>query len=107
MKFLLLGILMIGSVGCTGLQPIGPLAHGKKSLPPKGSLDADAPEPTMVSAPKPIPPAMLIVPGEVNSDNASAAAQKLANEYEYDWKSMPPPSKTAEISRYRGGMKQN
>ena len=70
MKFLLLGILMIGSVGCTGLQPIGPLAHGKKSLPPKGSLDADAPEPTMVSAPKPIPPAMLIVPGEVKIGRA-------------------------------------
>ena len=106
MKTLVVGVLLIGGFGCTNLHPIGPLSRGK-GLPPTGALEKDAPEPAMVAAPKPVPPAMLIVPGEVTSDNASAAAQKLANEFEYDWKTLSPPSKTAEVSHYKGGVKQN
>src|SRR5437899_2187440 len=97
-------MLLLGGFGCTNLHPVGPLARGK-SLPPTGALEKDAPEPVLAAAPKPVYPAMLIVPGEVNSDNASAAAQKLANEFEYDWKTLPPP-KTAEVSSYKGGIKQ-
>ena len=90
MRSLLLGMFLLAGLGCTQLQPIGPLSHGK-GKPPPANLDKDAPDPVTVSAPKPVPPALLIVPGEVSSDNASAAAQKLANEYEYDWKSLPQP----------------
>ena len=106
MKSFFVALLLLGSLGCMNLQPIGPLARGK-GLPPKGSLDADSPEPATTPAPKPVPPAMLIVPGEVSSDNASSAIQKLDNEFEYDWKTLPSPSKTVEISRYKGGVKQN
>ena len=103
MRTLFLGALLLGGLGCTNLHPIGPLARGKSHAP---TLEKDAPEPVTIAAPKPVPPAMLIVPGEVTSDNSSSATQKLANEFEYDWKTIPPPSKTAEVSRYKGGVKQ-
>lgn len=103
MKKLLLALPLIAGLGCTNMQPIGPLA---KSKPPAAQPDADIPPPPSESTVrKPAPPTVLIVPGEVNSDNASAAAQKLANEFEYDWNSLPPPPKTAEVSRIRNGVK--
>jgi hypothetical protein len=101
--FALAAILLTG-FGCTNIQPVGPLAKHKHAPAAK---DADIPEPPAATAQKPVPPAVTIVPGEVNSDNAGTAAQKLAKELEYDWKSMPPPPKTAEISRYKNGVKQN
>lgn len=105
MRTLLLALPLIAGLGCTNMQPIGPLA---KSKPPAKGAAADPdipPPPSESTARKPVPPAMLIVPGEVNTDNASAAAQKLANEFEYDWKTLPPPSKTAEVSRIKNGVK--
>ena len=104
MRTLTLAAILLGGLGCTNVQPIGPLA---KHPHPPASKDADIPEPPTATARKPVPPAMLIVAGEVNAENAGAAAQKLANEFEYDWKTLPPPPKTAEISRYKGGVKQN
>ena len=102
MRTLLLASLILCGVGCTNVQPMGPLSRSK---PPAEAADPDLPPPPSATAMKPVPPAMLIVPGEVNSENASAAAQKLANEFEYDWKTLPPPSKTAEVSRIRNGVK--
>ena len=94
MKTLLLASFLIAGVGCTHMQPIGPLARGK-GKPPAANLDKDVPDPVTISAPMPVPPALLIESGEVTADNASAAAQKLANEYDYDWKTLrqPKPAK--------------
>ena len=108
MSKLFLGLVLVGGVGCLNVQPIGPLAkHGSARPAANENRDKDVPpEPVVVPAPRPVPPAMLIVPGEVTADNAAAAAQKLGNEFEYDWKTLPPPPKTAEISRIKGGVKQ-
>ena len=108
MKYFTLSAILLAGLGCTNVQPIGPLAkhsHKKPSTPE----DPDIPPPpsSMATAQKLVPPAMLIVPGEVDSDSAAAAAQKLTNEFEYDYKTLPPPSRTAEISRYKGGVKVN
>lgn len=105
MRTLLLGMMLLAGVGCTNIQPVGPLAN-RMGGPRPAAKDADPPEPVAVPAPRPTPPATLIEPGEVTADNAAAAAQKLTNEFEYDWKTLPPPPKTAEISRIRGGVKQ-
>ncbi len=102
MKTFTLGLLLLCGFGCTSIQPIGPFA-GSNALPP--GADPDLPAPPTATVRKPVLPAMLIVPGDVNAENATEAAQKLANEFEYDWKSLPPPSKTAEVSRYKNGVK--
>lgn len=102
MRTLLLATLLLAGFGCTNMQPIGPLS---KSRHPAAPVDKDIPPPPDSTAQKLVPPAMLIIPGEVNSENASAAAQKLANEFEYDYKTLPPPPKTAEVSRFRNGVK--
>ena len=104
MKLFLAGMLVFGSVGCMNLQPVGPLAP--KRPPAKEKADErDPDDPVTVPAPKPVPPAILIEPEQVNSDNVESAAQKLANEFDYDRKTMPSVPKTAEISRIRGGVK--
>jgi hypothetical protein len=100
MRATLLGTLLLAGLGCTNMQPIGPLAK-KHPMPP---MSADA-EPAVVAAPRPKPPAMLIEPGDVSAENTAAVTQKLTNEFEYDWKTIPPAQKTAEVSRYKGGVK--
>jgi hypothetical protein len=104
MNKLLLASILLAGLGCTNIQPIGPLAKGKKA-PPTGKELVER-EAKTVAAPKPTPPAILIEPNEVTAENAAAAAQKIANEIDYDTKSMPAPSKTAEVSRYKDGVKQ-
>jgi hypothetical protein len=49
----------------------------------------------------------LIYPDEVSPENPQAAVQKLRNELESDGKNIPSPPMTAEVSRYKGGVKQN
>ena len=39
------------------------------------------------------------------AENVSESIRKLTNEYNYDWKTLPPPSKTAEVSHYKDGVK--
>lgn len=104
MRKFLLGMMLLAGVGCTNVQPIGPLA--KRMGKPPAAKDIDPPEPVTVPAPRPTPPAALIEPDEVTADTAAAAVQKLTNELDYDAKTFPPPPKTAEISRYKGGVKQ-
>jgi len=106
MRTLALAGILFAGIGCTNVQPIGPLAKHKQP-PVAETKDADIPEPPTATAQKPAPPAVTIVPGEVNSDTAGSAVQKLTRELEYDWKTLPPPPKTAEVSRYKGGVKQN
>jgi hypothetical protein len=77
---------------------------------PKGGspvVGQDAPpDPVTVPAPRPTPPALLITPGEVTAENPTAAAQKLMSEFEYDRKTIPEVPRTAEVSVYKGGVKQ-
>jgi hypothetical protein len=112
-RFLILAALA-ASVGCTGIQSTGPLS--KYIGPGSGPADAKAePEPDPDSkatavgpttpAGRPVPPAILITPGEVAVDNPTAAATKLGNEIEYDLKNTPPAPKTPIISRYKNGEK--
>lgn len=105
MKTLVLATILLAGFGCTNMQPVGPLAKPAQQTAP---TDPDIPPPPSAStAQKLVPPAMLIEAGDVNADTADAAARKLANEFEYDWKTLPPPSKTAEVSRYKNGVKVN
>jgi hypothetical protein len=106
MRKLLLGLMLLAGVGCTNVQPIGPLAK-RMGKPPAANKDADPPEPVTVPAPRPAPPAALIEPDEVTADSAAASVQKLTNELDYDAKTLPPPPKTADISRNMGGVKHN
>ena len=112
MTRLLLLAVSAAAVGCTSVQPTGPFANhmtgGKaaastKDAPPADEK-ADEPGPTAAAA-RPVPPAILITPGEVVGDNPTAAATKLGNEIEYDLKNTPPAPKTPIISRYKGGEK--
>ena len=103
-------LVLAAAVGCTGIQPVGPLAGKFGSPTPKGKADKDKdvpPEPVTVPAPKPTPPVNLVYPDEVLPENPEAAAQKLMSELEADRKNMPARPVTAEISRYKNGVKQN
>jgi hypothetical protein len=107
MRHILLGLVFMVGTGCMNVQPIGPLAKmggapGGRPIPGV----TDGPEPATVQASRPVPPALLITPGEVTPENASIATRKLMDEYDYDRKNLPAPSKTAEVSVYKGGVKQ-
>jgi hypothetical protein len=102
-KTFILTLMLLCGIGCTNLQPIG--SHSKSKPLPVGA-DPDLPPPPGEStAAKLVPPAIMIEAGDVNSENASASVRKLSNEFEYDWKTLPAPSKTAEISQYKNGVK--
>jgi hypothetical protein len=110
MTRLILGLGLAFAIGCTSIQPVGPLAGkmgGTSGAKGKADKDKDAPLPVTIPAVKPTPPMTLIQPDEVMPDNPQAAAQKLQNELEADGKSITPPPKTAEVSRYKGGVKQD
>jgi hypothetical protein len=108
-KTLLCGLVLAAAVGCMNVQPVGKMAKvmgPSKGKPlPAAAADADVPDPVIVAAPRPVPPALLITPGEVTPESTEVAAQKLMNEFEYDRKTTTP-TKTAEVSVYRGGVKQ-
>jgi hypothetical protein len=111
MTRVVLGICLTVALGCNSVEPIGPFA--KMGGPaPKGKAasarDKDAPPPPVtVPAVKPTPPMNLIYPDEVSPENPQASIQKLKNELEADGKSIPAAPMTAEVSRYKGGVKQN
>ena len=63
MKKLLLGMVFLGGVGCMNIQPVGPLAKSMGSPKPKPKA-LDPNEPIVVAAPKPVPPASLVSPGD-------------------------------------------
>ena len=101
MKTLYFGMLLLAGVGCMQFQPIGPLAgmmKQKESASTATKKDAPPAEPVTVAAERPIPPAILITPGDVNQDDPQAAAQKVMSEIEYDRKNTLAAPKTAEIS---------
>jgi len=91
-------------IGCTGIQPVGPMA--KVFDTNEKSKDATPTQPVTIPAPKPTPPLSIVTPDEVDRD-PYVAAQKLTTEFEADRKSMPSAPQTAEVSVYKGGVKQN
>ena len=105
-------ILSAAVVGCTGFQPVGPLAKpghapGKSVGKTDKPKDTDLPpEPITVPAVKPTPPVNWVDPTDVSID-PHGSAEKLMREYEADQKTILSAPKTAEISRYKGGVKQN
>ncbi len=102
MTRLLLPVLFAAAAaGCTGLQTTGPLSKmmgAKTDAAPESKDVAAAPE-------RPVPPAILITPGEVAPENLSASLTKLGNEIEYDLKNTAPAPKTPIVSRYKNGEK--
>jgi hypothetical protein len=114
MTRLLFGLGLAAAIGCGTVQPVGPMAKmmGDKPIGAKAKAktvkDKDAPPPPVtVPAVKPTPPLNLIYPDEVLPENPQASVQKLMNELEADRKSMPAAPMTAEVSRIKGGVKQN
>ena len=111
MRTLLCGLALAASVGCVNVQPVGPLAQamGKNPNPPAKRAAQPKAEPAdvtpvTVEAQRPAPPAMLVTPGEVSADSHRQAIEQLTRECEQDRSTMPPPPRTAEISRVRGGV---
>jgi hypothetical protein len=111
MTRIICGICLAAAIGCTNVQPIGPFANNMGGSPKAKGKEAknkdDLPAPVTVPAVKPTPPMNLIYPDEVSPENPQAAVQKLRNELESDGKNIPSPPMTAEVSRYKGGVKQN
>ena len=88
-------VLMTG-IGCAHIQPVGPMA---KMFPPKEKKDdALAMEPIVTQAPRPVPPAMLVTPGEVTEGNYQQAIDKLKQEMEQDRRSLESMPRTSEVS---------
>jgi hypothetical protein len=103
-----LALALVTLIGCKGVEPLGPFAGMKGAPKAKPAKEKEgAPAPVTVPAVKPTPPMNLIYPDEVSPENPQAAVQKLRNELEADQKSIPAAPLTAEISRYKGGVKQN
>ena len=107
----ILGIGLMFAIGCTSVQPIGPFANrmgGTSKASGKMAKDKEGPpSPVTVPAVKPTPPMNTIYPDEVSPENPQASIQKLKNELESDQKNIPAAPITAEVSRYKGGVKQN
>jgi len=99
-RYLLLALFAVAAVGCTGIQTAGPLSKwmggAKTHAVPEAKDVAAAPG-------RPVPPAILITPGEVAVENPAAALTKLGNELDYDLKNTPPAPKTPIVSRYKNG----
>lgn len=104
-RLLLLAAVTGAALGCTSISPFGKSAAEKTDAPPaEAKATEPAPVPTATGG-RPVPPAILITPGEVAADNPAAAATKLGNEIEYDLKNTPPAPNTPIISRYKNGEK--
>jgi len=108
MMRIILGLGLVFAVGCKGVEAVGPLANRMQNAKGKPTKENDSPPPPVtVPAVKPTPPMNLIYPDEVSAENPQASIQKLKNELESDQKNIPTPPLTAEVSRYKGGVKQN
>ncbi|MBA4190858.1 MAG: hypothetical protein C0467_22960 [Planctomycetaceae bacterium] len=108
----LLLVLALGTlVGCTNIYPAGPLAKsgfGPKMGKDKGDKEKEEPpEPVTVPAVKPTPPLNTTGPEDVTPEDPNFAIRKLQQELEADKKTIPTAPKTAEVSRYKNGVKVN
>jgi hypothetical protein len=103
LAFLLAAVL----IGCTSITPVGIMAKKGSSPDAKGKKDKDdPPEPVTVPAPKPTPPMNLVDAGDVSAD-PQGSLQKLRSELDADKQTIPTSPTTTEISRYKGGVKDN
>ena len=94
-RTILLAAFLLFCFGCTTIQPVGPMA---KMFPPSEKKTDDVtPEPIVTQAPRPVPPAMLVTPGEVTEGNYQQAVEKLKQEMEQDRRSMDSMPRASEI----------
>ena len=102
MKTFLFGLVLVGGAsGCLNVQPVGPLA--KITGAPKGKpLTKDDLEQATAPAPRPVPPAMLVTPGDVTAENADEIVRKSMVELQTDGKST---ANVPLVSEYKGGVK--
>jgi len=105
-KTLLFALGTLALVGCAGIHPVGPMAKVLPQPQPKAPPAPPVETVAKVPAVKPTPPTMYVTPGEVTVDNPYVAASKLTSELAADSKTGPNAPVTAEISRYKGGVKQ-
>ena len=106
MKTFLFALGTLALVGCAGIHPVGPMAKIMPQPKPKAQPAPPAEAVAKVPAVKPTPPTMYVTPDEVTVDNPYVAATKLTSELAADSKAVPNAPVTAEISRYKGGVKQ-
>ena len=90
--------------GCLHVTPVGPMAKllGSDEKPPAVAGAKAAAEPVTVPAPKPVPPAMLVTPGEVSDQNPQEATKKLMEELEQDRRSLDAMPRPSEVSVIKG-----
>lgn len=95
------------SVGCLGIQPVGPMAkmlneEAPPTRPAPGvtvTAAKDAPGgPVIQQAPPPPLPALKVTPGEVNESNYQDVMRRLVEEMEADRKAMESMPRYAEVS---------
>jgi hypothetical protein len=102
MKTFLIGLLLIGGAsGCLNVQPVGPLSK-ITGTPKSKPLTKDDLEQVSASAPRPVPPAMLVTPGDVSAENADEIVRKSKLELQTDGKST---ANVSLVSEYKGGVK--
>ncbi len=95
----------LSGAGCLHVTPVGPMAKMLGSDEKKSNIEGAKPAPTdpvTVPAPKPVPPAMLVTPGEVSDQNPQDATKKLMEELEQDRRSMEAMPRPSEVSAYKG-----
>ena len=101
-RTILLAALASFGLGCTTIQPVGVMT---KYFPKKEVKEEAAVEPVVTQAPRPVPPAMLVTPGEVTDGNYQQAIEKLKQEMEQDRRSLETMPRTSEISVLNGRVK--
>lgn len=107
MKTLLVALAALALVGCKNMTPVGPLAkkvpitQQGQPLPTTPPADAAARAPAI----RPIPPSLMVTPGDVDPVNPYLAATKLTNELSADGKATANAPVTVEVSRIRGGIR--
>jgi hypothetical protein len=101
------------AVGCTGIHPVGPMAKMMGPGPGKGApgkakgKDKDeAADPITIPAVRPTPPLNTMGPEDVSPDDPHASLHRLQQELEAEGQRTQAAPVTAEISRIKGGVRQ-
>lgn len=105
MRTLLLALPLAAAVGCTGIQPVGPLAKTAAAPPGKGRDKDEPPDPVTVPAVRPTPPLNTTGPEDVDPRDPYLAVGKLQQELEADRQTIPSSPTTVQVSRVGGGVK--
>jgi hypothetical protein len=98
-RLAVLAALAFMGLGCANFRPVGPM---KNVFPPAAEKDEAVAEPVVTQAPRPVPPALLVTPGEVTEGNYRQAVEKLKQELEQDRRSLESMPKPAEVSVVKG-----